>query len=109
MTRRLVVFGLSLSSSWGNGHAIPFRGLLRELAARGWAITFFERDVEWYRSNRDMPDPAFCDLVLYDDWRETTVQSADVVLVGSYVPDGQALLDWLFGKHAPLVFYDIDT
>ena len=54
MTRRLVVFGLSLSSSWGNGHAIPFRGLCRELAARGWQITFFERDVEWYRSNRDV-------------------------------------------------------
>ena len=57
MTRRLVVFGLSLSSSWGNGHAIPFRGLCREVAARGWQITFFERDVEWYRSNRDVADP----------------------------------------------------
>ena len=68
MTRRLVVFGLSLSSSWGNGHAIPFRGLCRELAARGWQITFFERDVEWYRSNRDLTAPEYCDLIFYDGW-----------------------------------------
>ena len=67
MSRSLVVFGLSLSSSWGNGHAPTFRGLLRALAARGWSITFFERDVEWYRSNRDLPDPEFCELRLYTD------------------------------------------
>jgi len=65
--RSLAVFGLSLSSSWGNGHAITYRGLLRDQAARGWEITFFESDVEWYRRNRDMLDPAFCDLVLHYD------------------------------------------
>jgi spore maturation protein CgeB len=111
MTRRLVVFGLSLSSSWGNGHAIPFRGLCRELAARGWEITFFERDVEWYRSNRDVTAPDYCDLVLYDDFppAEAAVHAADAVLVGSYVPDGQRLVDWLAGMRRPLFFYDIDT
>ena len=110
--RRLAVFGLSISSSWGNGHAITYRGLLRELAARGWLVTFFERDVEWYRSNRDVPDPDYCDLVLYDDdWRvsESAVLAADVVLVGSYVSTGQAVLDWLVRFERPLVFYDIDT
>ena len=94
MTRRLVVFGLSLSSSWGNGHAIPFRGLCRELAARGWYITFFERDVEWYRSNRDLASPDFCDLVFYDCWpsADEAVRAADAVLVGSYVPDGARII-----------------
>jgi spore maturation protein CgeB len=111
MTRRLVVFGLSLSSSWGNGHAIPFRGLCRELAARGWAITFFERDVEWYRSNRDVSRPDYCDLVFYDGWprAEAAVGAADAVLVGSYVPDGQRIVDWLASTGRPLFFYDIDT
>jgi spore maturation protein CgeB len=111
MTRRLVVFGLSLSSSWGNGHAIPFRGLCRELAARGWDITFFERDVEWYRSNRDLTAPEYCELVLYDGWppAEAAVRAADAVLVGSYVPDGPRLIDWLAGMRRPLFFYDIDT
>jgi spore maturation protein CgeB len=112
VTRRLVVYGLSLSSSWGNGHAIPFRGLCRELAAVGWQITFFERDLEWYRSNRDVPRADYCDLRFYEDWRsETTsaVRSADAVLVGSYVPDGAAIIDWLVSTERPLLFYDIDT
>jgi spore maturation protein CgeB len=115
MTRRLVVFGLSLSSSWGNGHAPTFRGLLRALAARGWQITFFERDVEWYASNRDLAHPEFCDLELYADWdstvaRATTaVRAADAVLVGSLVADGQAILDWLVRFDRLRLFYDIDT
>jgi len=112
MTRRLAIYGLSLSSSWGNGHAIPFRGLSRELAALGWEITFLERDVEWYRSNRDVPVADCCDLRFYDDWRSETagaVQSADAVLVGSYVREGAAIVDWLTTTGRPLFFYDIDT
>src|SRR2546425_1193086 len=103
MTRRLVVFGLSLSSSWGNGHAIPFRGLCRELAERGWHITFFERDAEWYRSNRDVTDPEYCDGVFYEGGppAENAVRSADAVLVGSYVPDGSWLIDWLRDQDRP--------
>jgi spore maturation protein CgeB len=111
VSRRLVIFGLSISSSWGNGHAIPFRGLCRELSALGWDITFFERDVEWYRSNRDVIDPEYCDLRLYDGWPDATyaVQQADAILVGSYVPNGAAIIDWLATQDRPLYFYDIDT
>jgi spore maturation protein CgeB len=115
MTRRLVVFGLSLSSSWGNGHAPTFRGLLRALSARDWQITFFERDVEWYASNRDLAHPEFCDLQLYTDWvsaiprAEAAVRDADAVLVGSLVSDGQAILDWLVSFDRLRLFYDIDT
>jgi len=112
MSKRLVVFGLSLSSSWGNGHAIPFRGLCRELAALGWQITFFERDVEWYRSNRDVPSAEYCDLRFYDRWPDEVaaeVRAADAVLVGSYVPEGAELVEWLATTGRPLFFYDIDT
>src|SRR5919205_4433437 len=116
MTRNLVVFGLSVSSSWGNGHAPTFRGLLRALAARGWQISFFEQDVEWYASNRDLPEPDFCDLHLYSDRRtainqaENLVGQADVVLVGSLVAEGQAIVDWLARRTTgAFVFYDIDT
>jgi spore maturation protein CgeB len=112
MKRRLVIYGLSLSSSWGNGHAIPFRGLCRELADIGWEITFFERDVEWYRSNRDVRCAEYCDLRFYTDWRSETTQavtSADAVLVGSYVSDGASIVDWLSATDRPLLFYDIDT
>ena len=62
---RLVVFGLTLSSSWGNGHATTYRALLKAFAARGHDVTFFERDESWYADNRDLGEPDFCRLILY--------------------------------------------
>ena len=111
MSRSLVVFGLSLSSSWGSGHGATYRGLLRALADRGWDITFFERDVEWYRSNRDLPNPDFCDLRFYDERpdAQAAVRAADVVMVGSFVHHGVELIDWLRNQQRALFFYDIDT
>lgn len=113
--KRLVVFGLSVSSSWGNGHAPTYRGLLRALAERGWSITFFERDVEWYRSNRDLPEPEFCELRFYEDWSSARAEAsavadqADVVLIGSLVHQASAITDLLATHERPIFFYDIDT
>lgn len=118
MTRPLdiVFFGLSLSSSWGNGHATTFRGLIRGLRAQGHRVTFFERDVPWYAGQRDLPDPDFCRLVLYDDPAQVLeahaedLATADAVIVGSYVPDGVRLIDALARRRLErLCFYDIDT
>lgn len=112
---KLVVLGLSLSSSWGNGHATTFRALLKAMAARGHDILFLERDVPWYAAHRDCPDPDFCRLVLYDDladlrrWRDA-IAAADAVIVGSYVPDGIAVGGFVQETARGLVaFYDIDT
>lgn len=114
---KVVVVGLSISSSWGNGHATTYRALLRALAARGHEITFFEWDAPWYRGeHRDLPDPDFCRLVLYPDWeeaRERVISEAaesDATLVGSYVHEGPRVIDDLAeaGIQA-LYFYDIDT
>ena len=72
---KLVVLGLSLSSSWGNGHATTYRALLKALAKRGHDVLFLERDVPWYRDNRDIADPEYCRLEFYgsleelDHWR----------------------------------------
>jgi len=112
---KLVVLGLSLSSSWGNGHATTFRALLRAFAARGHDILFLERDAPWYASHRDCPDPDFCRLELYPDlpaleaWR-TEIAGADAVIVGSYVPQGVEVAK-LVQRTARGVtaFYDIDT
>lgn len=112
---KLVVLGLSLSSSWGNGHATTFRALLSAFAARGHEVLFLERDVPWYANHRDLPDPDFCQLAYYtsiaalEDWREDIAQ-ADAVMVGSYVPDGIAAGAFV-QAHARGVtcFYDIDT
>ena len=112
----VVFLGLSITSSWGNGHATTYRGLVRELAARGHTVTFLERDVPWYADNRDQPQPAGCTTLLYrsvDALREAhaeRVRDADVVVVGSYVPDGVAVGEWAAATARGLVaFYDIDT
>ena len=112
---KLVVLGLSLSSSWGNGHATTYRALLRAFAARGHDILFLERDVPWYREQRDLPDPDFSTLAFYQEigdllrWRRE-IEAAEAVIVGSYVPQGvevsRMVQEWARGVTA---FYDIDT
>ena len=114
--KHLVFIGLSLSSSWGNGHATTYRALLRGLKARGHRITFLERDVPWYAANRDLPEPEFCTLALYPDLpalaerHGAEIAAADAVIVGSFVPEGAAVLDYVLGGATGVRgFYDIDT
>jgi spore maturation protein CgeB len=113
---RIVILGLSITSSWGNGHATTYRGLVRELAARGHDVLFLERDVPWYAENRDMPRPPFCATRLYSHLDELRalyaedVREADCVVVGSYVPEGVAVGEWVTRTaHGVTAFYDIDT
>jgi spore maturation protein CgeB len=113
---KIVIFGLSITSSWGNGHATTFRALARALHNRGHRIVFFEKDVEWYGSNRDLPAPEFCDLRLYESWESILptvrieLSDADVAMVGSYFPDGIRAGDEVFASRVPAkTFYDIDT
>ncbi len=51
---KLVIFGLTISSSWGNGHATLWRGLCRALIRRGHSVIFYERDVPYYAAHRDL-------------------------------------------------------
>lgn len=112
---RLVFLGLSLSSAWGNGHATTYRALLRGLDARGHEILFLEREQPWYATHRDLPAPDFCALRFYDSLRELDRYAddfarADAVIVGSYVPEGAAVIAWLASRVPGLLcFYDIDT
>jgi nucleoside-diphosphate-sugar epimerase/spore maturation protein CgeB len=112
---KLAVLGLSLSSSWGNGHATTYRALLKALAMRGHDILFLERDVPWYRANRDIADPDYCRLEFYGSleelrhWRDA-IRSADAVIVGSYVPEGVEVCRWVQANAGgTTAFYDIDT
>ena len=113
---KIVVLGLSITSSWGNGHATTYRGLLRELERAGHDIVFLERDQPWYADNRDMPQPSFCETHLYQSVRELKsrfreeIREADCVIVGSYVPDGIAVGEWVTQEaRGVTAFYDIDT
>ena len=114
--QRIVILGLTITSSWGNGHATTFRGLVRELARRGHDVLFLERDVPWYASNRDLPRPPYCTTALYGSVQELTdrfsrrIREADLVVVGSYVPDGRAVGELVCGvARGVTAFYDIDT
>lgn len=113
---RIVVLGLSITSSWGNGHATTYRALLRAMARRGHDVLFLERDTEWYARARDMPSPEFCRVALYDSVERlraehaAAVREADAVIVGSYVPDGIEVGRWTCATaRGAVVFYDIDT
>jgi spore maturation protein CgeB len=113
---KLVVFGLTISSSWGNGHATTYRALLRAFAARGHEVVFYEWDAPWYSGNRDLAAPGYVTLRLYDEWSSVAAQAvaeakdADATLVGSYVKDGPRVIDDLAEAGVdPLFFYDIDT
>src|SRR3954447_25791888 len=113
---RIVILGLSITSSWGNGHATTYRGLVRELTARGHDVLFLERDVPWYASNRDLPKPRHGRTVLYMDLPELKrrfageIAEADLVIVGSYVPEGSEVGRWVIQTARGLTaFYDIDT
>lgn len=113
---KLVIFGLTISSSWGNGHATLWRGLCRALAKRGHQVVFFERDVSYYAMHRDLAEMTGVKLVLYTDWTEvrplaqTQLADAEVGMVTSYCPDGIAASSLLLSSPAQLkVFYDLDT
>ncbi len=112
-----VFLGLSITSAWGNGHATTYRSLLKELARRGHRVTFLERDVPWYASNREFETLPYCSLHLYESLDELRdrftplIKTADVVVVGSYVPDGIEVGRWVtsLSRKGVTAFYDIDT
>lgn len=114
-TLEIMVFGLSITSAWGNGHATTYRALLRALAERGHGVRFFERDMPWYAEHRDLPNPSYARTTLYSSLNELQELfgneiRADLVMIGSYVPEGVRLAQWLLPRAAGLTaFYDIDT
>lgn len=113
---KLIIFGLSITSSWGNGHATTFRALCQALHRRGHRVVFFEHNLEWYQNNRDLPHPPYCDARIFESWGQilptvrAELRDSDVALVGSYFPDGIAALEEVLSSNVAVkAFYDIDT
>jgi spore maturation protein CgeB len=113
---KIVFCGLSITSSWGNGHATNYRALVRELSGRGHEVLFCERDVPWYAAQRDLPEPPWGRTSLYGSLGELAerhrddVAAADLVVVGSYVPEGVAVAEWALETAGGVTaFYDVDT
>lgn len=111
----IVIFGLSITSSWGNGHATTFRSLVKGLKKKGHSVIFFERNKPWYYNNRDLSNPEFCEVYLYESLYDlkkfsVTISNADLVIVGSYVPEGVAVSSYVLREaNGVKAFYDIDT
>jgi spore maturation protein CgeB len=112
---KVVILGLSITSSWGNGHATNYRALVRAFERRGDQVTFLERDMPWYAQHRDLPDPPGCETRLYDSVAALRsfagpVREADLIVVGSFVPEGVAVTSWVLEQaRGTVAFYDIDT
>lgn len=113
---KIVVFGLTVSSSWGNGHATLWRGLSKALGRAGHDFTFFERDVFYYADNRDIHELTGGELILYRSWQEVSglaqrhIRDADVAFVTSYCPDALAASELILSADRPVkAFYDLDT
>jgi spore maturation protein CgeB len=111
---RIVVFGLAVSSSWGNGHAALWRGLIRALHQEGHYVTFFERDVPYYAEHRDLTELPGGQLVLYRNWDSARARRAadnsDVAIVTSYCPDARVATDVIVESRTGLrCFYDLDS
>src|SRR5256885_6278212 len=109
---KLVIFGLTVSSSWGNGHATLWRGLCRALARRGHRVVFFERDVPYYASHRDLWQLPEGQLHLYGAWDDVSntaareLADADVGMVTSFCPDAAAAQRLLLDSRRPVrAFY----
>jgi spore maturation protein CgeB len=116
MNLNIVIIGLSVTSSWGNGHATTYRALIEALANRGHHVTFLERDVPWYRGHRDLTKPPNWTVKLYQSLQDiprrytSLIRDANLVILGSYVPDGIAIAEWVTAHAQGITaFYDIDT
>lgn len=114
---KIAIFGLTVSSSWGNGHATLWRGLCRALARLGHEVVFFERDVPYYAEHRDLHElPGGGALILYPSWDDVRdsarrhVHDADAAIVTSFCPDGVLASDLVLSSNVAVkAFYDLDT
>jgi spore maturation protein CgeB len=111
----LAIFGLSVSSSWGNGHAVLWRALIRSLGDQGHRVVFFERDVPYYAENRDATEIEGGRLILYAEWDSIAATArrqlaeADAAIVTSYCPDARPVTDLMLDSRVLRVFYDLDS
>lgn len=112
----IVVFGLAVSSSWGNGHATLWRGLSAALAKLGHKVVFFEKDTPYYASTRDLDFLPGGELIIYSNWEDIQpaarkqLKNADVGVVTSYCPDALTASDLILDSNVAVsCFYDLDS
>ncbi|HEY0053545.1 MAG TPA: glycosyltransferase [Caulobacteraceae bacterium] len=115
---KIAFYGSSLLSSYWNGAATYYRGMLGELAKRGWEVVFFEPDAFDRQSHRDIEPPDWAEVVVYPATPEACravmarAAEADVVVKASGVGVFDTELLEVFRRAAPdalRVFWDVDA
>jgi len=113
---KILFIGLTVSSSWGNGHATTYRALIKELCKLNHEVVFLEHDKPWYSNNRDLLQAVDFEIKFYNSLESlkknylTDVQNSDFVIIGSYVPEGVSVIQWVLKEaNGVVAFYDIDT
>jgi spore maturation protein CgeB len=120
MKPAIAFFGSSLVSAYWNGAATYYRGVIRALAARGFGVTFYEPDAYDRQRHRDIPDPAWARVVVYDAGGEEGVRraladarNADIIVKTSGVGVFDELLEGAVleakAPHALSIFWDVDA
>jgi spore maturation protein CgeB len=116
----IAFFGSSLVSSYWNGAATYYRGLLRALAERGHRVTFYEPDAYERQQHRDIADPAWARVVVYENAPEAAracveqaSKHADVLVKASGVGVHDTLLEEAVPNarrsHQLALFWDVDA
>jgi spore maturation protein CgeB len=116
---KIAFYGSSLLSSWWNGAATYYRGLLRDLASRGYEISFYEPDAYERQQHRDMDPPNWARSVVYPAspeglaWVLGEARSADVVIKASGVGvfDDELIAGIVENSRddAVRIFWDVDA
>jgi spore maturation protein CgeB len=116
---KIAFYGSSLLSSYWNGAATYYRGLLRDLAGRGWDVTFYEPDAFGRQQHRDIDPPEWARSVVYDATPEALARvlaearAADVVVKanGVGVFDTELLEGIIAHARADAlkIFWDVDA
>jgi spore maturation protein CgeB len=115
---KIAFFGSSLVSAYWNGAATYYRGLVRALHGRGHRVTFFEPDAFERQQHRDMDDPDWASVVVYEGEEGALraleqARGADLVVKASGVGVFDALLEAavldLQGPETLVAFWDVDA
>ena len=116
---KIAFYGSSLLSSWWNGAATYYRGLLRDLAGRGYDITFYEPDAYERQQHRDMEPQPWARSVVYPASAEglasvlVEARAADIVVKASGVGvfDDELIAGVIdhAAPHALKIFWDVDA
>jgi len=115
----IAFFGSSIVSAYWNGAATYYRGIVKALSAMGHNVTFYEPDIYERQQHRDIDDPDYCNVVIYDS-NETELMhllkqasTADVIIKASGVGAYDGLLErevaQLSNAGNLVIFWDVDA